>query len=116
MHRLDPPPTVSARRVRTALAISRERMARLLQVTAKTVARLEEHDRLPANPAVATRLAQIQEIVDLGLSVFTPDSFARFMSTPFPRFRSLTALQLIERGETEQVFGALASLYEGAPA
>ena len=112
---LDAPPIVSARRLRAALGISRERMARLLDVTAKTVARLEERDRLPASAAVATRLAQIQEIVDLGLIVFTPDGFARFMSTPFPAFRSLTALQLIERGETEQVLGALASLYEGAP-
>jgi transcriptional regulator with XRE-family HTH domain len=102
--------------VRAALGISRERMARLLDVTAKTVARLEESDRLPAQPAVATRLAQIQEIVDLGLTVFGPEGFARFMATPFPAFRSLTALQLIERGETEQVYGALASLFEGAPA
>jgi DNA-binding XRE family transcriptional regulator len=116
MQGLAAPSVVSARRVRAALAISRERMARLLDVTAKTVARLEEHDRLPANPAVATRLAQVQEVVDLGLIVFTADGFARFMSTPFPAFGSLTALQLIERGEIERVFGALASLYEGAPA
>ena len=116
MPHLDAPSAVSVHRVRVALAISRERMARLLDVTAKTVARLEESDRLPAQPAVATRLAQLQEIVDLGLAVFTPDGFARFVSTPFPAFHSLTALQLIERGEAEQVFGALASLHEGAPA
>ena len=112
---LDAPPLVSTRRVRAALGISRERMARLLDVTAKTVARLEERDRLPARAPVATRLAQIQEIVDLGVTVFTADGFARFVSTPLPAFRSLTALQLLERGETEQVFGVLASLYEGAP-
>jgi transcriptional regulator with XRE-family HTH domain len=110
------PPIVGARRARAALGISRERMARLLDVTAKTVSRLEERDRLPASPAAATRLAQIQEIVDLGLMVFSPEGFAQFVSTPLPVFRSLTALQMIERGEIEQVFGALASLYEGAPA
>ena len=112
---LDMPTDVSIGRVRAALAISRERMARLLDVTARTIARFEEQDRLPSSPAVATRLAQIQEIVDLGLAVFTPDGFARFMSTPFPVFRGLTALQMIERDESEQVFGALASLHDGNP-
>ncbi|MGD9891336.1 MAG: transcriptional regulator [Dehalococcoidia bacterium] len=113
---IDAPSIISAGRIRAALAISRERMARLLDVTAKTVARLEEHNRLPSNPTTATRLAQIQEIVDLGLVVFTQDGFAQFMSTPFPAFRGLTALQLIERGETERVVGALASLHDGNPA
>jgi DNA-binding XRE family transcriptional regulator len=112
---LDAPSLISVRRVRAALAISRERMARLLDVTAKTIARLEEQDRLPSSPAVASRLAQIEEIVDLGLGVFTPVGFTQFMSRPFPAFRGLTALQLIERGETEQVVGALVSLHDGNP-
>jgi transcriptional regulator with XRE-family HTH domain len=115
MLRLEASPVVSARRVRAALGISRERMGRLLDVTAKTVARLEDRERLPASAAVASRLAQIQEIVDLGLIVLTPAGFAQFVSTPLPVFRGLTALQLIERGETERVMGTLASLYEGVP-
>lgn len=112
---LDAPSVVRISRIRAALAISRERMARLLDVTTRTIARLEEQDRLPSSPAVATRLAQIQEIVDLGLVIFTSEGFPRFMSTPFPVFRGLTALQLIERGELDQVWGALASLHDGNP-
>jgi transcriptional regulator with XRE-family HTH domain len=115
MLRLEAPPVVSARRVRAALGISRERMGRLLDVTAKTVARLEERERLPASAAVASRLALIQELVDFGLIVFTPAGLAQFVSTPLPAFRGLAALQLIERGETERVMGTLASLYEGVP-
>lgn len=108
-------PDVSVRGVRGALGISRERMGRLLDLTSKTVARLEEAERLPAGAAAVTRLAQIQEIVDLGRIVFTPDGLIQFMSSPAPAFRGLTPLQLIERGEVEQVFGALASLHEGNP-
>lgn len=115
MPRLDTPPAVNIRRIRVALGISRERMARLLDLTAKTVMRLEEQDRLPTSSANLTRLAKIQEIVDLGLVVFTPEGFTRFMSTPFPAFRGLTALQLIERDEPDRVFGALVSLHEGTP-
>lgn len=106
---------VSVRGVREALGISRERMGRLLDLTSKTVARLEEGERLPTGAAALTRLALIREVVDLGLVVFTPGGFARFMASPAPAFRGLTPLQLVERGEVEHVFGALAALYEGTP-
>jgi hypothetical protein len=90
-------------------------MGRLLDLASKTIARLEDADRLPMRAAARARLAQVQEIAELGLIVVTPDGFVQFMSSPAPAFRGLTALQLIERGEAERVFGALASLYEGNP-
>lgn len=104
------------RALRAAFGISRDRMSRLLQVTPKTVERLEEAGRLPSNPLAATRLARIHEIVDLGLLVYTADGFRQFMATPLPVFGGLSALQLLERGETERVFGTLAADYEGTPA
>jgi DNA-binding XRE family transcriptional regulator len=110
------PPTIDSLQVRRALGISRDRMGRLLDVTAKTVGRLEDEQRLPAQPAVATRLAKLKELVDLGLLVYTPEGFARFMATALPVFGGFTALQLIERGEIERVFAELAATYEGIPA
>jgi DNA-binding XRE family transcriptional regulator len=110
------PPTIDSRQVRLSLGISRDRMGRLLEVTSKTIGRLEDEHRLPAQPAVATRLARLKELTELGLLVYTPEGFARFMSTPLPVFGGLTALQLIERGETERVFAELAATYEGVPA
>ena len=109
------PPTLDAREVRLALGISRDRMGRLLEVTSKTVARFEEEGRLPAQPAVASRLARLKELADLGRLVYTPEGFAQFMTTPLPVFGGLTALQLIERGDIERVFAELASTYEGVP-
>jgi DNA-binding XRE family transcriptional regulator len=109
------PPTIDAREVRQALGISRDRMGRLLEVTSKTIARLEEESRLPAQPAAATRLARLKELAELGLVVYTPDGFAQFMATPLPVFGGVTALQLIERGDIERVFAELASTYEGVP-
>ena len=110
------PPTIDSRQVRLTLGISRDRMGRLLEVTSKTIGRLEDERRLPAQPAVATRLARLKELTELGLLVYTPEGFARFMSTPLPTFSGLTALQLIERGEIERVFAELAATYEGVPA
>ena len=109
------PPTIHPRQVRLDLGISRDRMGRLLEVTSKTVARIEDEERLPAQPAVATRLAKLKELTDVGLLVYSPEGFARFMATPFPVFGGFTALQLIERGEIERVFAELAATYEGVP-
>jgi DNA-binding XRE family transcriptional regulator len=103
------------RDLRAALGLSRERMARLLDVSWKTVERMEAADRLPTNAAAAARLAQIQQIVELGLAVYTPEGFAHFVATPLSTFGGLTALQVIERGQADQVLGALATDYEGAP-
>jgi DNA-binding XRE family transcriptional regulator len=109
------PPSVDPHAVRAALALSRERMARLLDVSWKTVERIEAEGRLPASAAAAARLAQVQQIVELGLTVYTREGFARFVSTPLSSFGGLTPLQLIERGQADQVLGALATDYEGAP-
>jgi DNA-binding XRE family transcriptional regulator len=109
------PPSLNPRSIRQSLGISRDRMGRLLEVTSKTVARLEDQDRLPAQSAAATRLAKLKELADLGLLVYTPEGFVQFMATPLPAFGGLNALQMIERGDIDRVFAELASTYEGVP-
>lgn len=90
-------------------------MGRLLDVSWKTVERMEEHRRLPSSSTAILRLDQIRQIADLGRLVYTPEGFVRFLATPLPTFAGCTALQMIERGASDQVIGALASDYEGAP-
>lgn len=105
--------TLSPSRLRGELALSRERMGRLLDVSAKTIERWEAQDRLPVSLHARSQLAQLREIVDLGLSVYTPAGFRRFLKTPLASFGGRTALQLIERDEAERVIAALAADYEG---
>ena len=107
------PAVPSVRRLRQALGLSRERMARLLDVSAKTVERWEARDALPTRRADQRLIAQLQEIVDLGLVVYTPEGFHKFMTLRHPVFEGRTALQLIENGEGDAVFGELAGEYEG---
>ncbi len=105
--------TLSPRRLRADMRLSRERMARLFDVSAKTIERWEERDALPASTRVRNQLAQLQEIVELGLTVYTPDGFARYLVTPLPTFGGRSALQLLEQGEADGVLAALAADYEG---
>jgi transcriptional regulator with XRE-family HTH domain len=104
---------LSPRRVRAQFGLSRERMARLLDVSAKTIERWEERDALPANSGARARLAKLQEIAELGLIVYTPEGFTEFLITPLGEFGGRTALQLIAQGAPDDVLAALAGDYEG---
>ena len=102
-----------ARAIRNALRLSRERMARLFDVSAKTIERWEATGRMPANRYVQRDLSKLDEIVRLGLGVYTPDGFARFMTSALPDLDGRTPLQAIEQGDAELVLGALAADHEG---
>jgi DNA-binding XRE family transcriptional regulator len=104
---------LSPLQLRHELRLSRERMARLMDVSAKTIERWEAKPDIPAATTTRERLASIREILDLGRIVYTPDGFQAFLATPQPRFQGATALQLIELGRTGEVLAALAEDYEG---
>lgn len=99
--------------LRHDLGVSRERMARLLDVSAKTIQRWEEHDQLPTNRWVLQVVVELQNIADLGRDVFTSDGFALLMRQPQPAFGQKSGLQMVEEGRADEVFTELAGAYEG---
>lgn len=99
--------------IRKQLNVSRERMGRLLDVSAKTIERWEARGEMPGNRLLRERVAQIQEIVELGLMVYTREGFDLFMTTPMGVFDNHTAMQMIEIGRGDEVFSAFAADYEG---
>jgi transcriptional regulator with XRE-family HTH domain len=101
--------------LRRDMRLSRERMARLVDVSAKTVERWEHVESVPARTSgrIRAQLAQIQAVRDLGLCVYTPEGFHEFLRTAMPNFDGRTPLQLIEQGRTDDVIAALAADYEG---
>ena len=105
---------VDPRAVRQALDLSYERMERILDVSSRTVLRMEALGRAPRSAAVAERLAQLAQSVELGELVYTPEGWRQFLTLPQPRFGGRMALQLVERGEAQRVLGALATDYDGA--
>ncbi|MHB8645715.1 MAG: helix-turn-helix domain-containing protein [Thermomicrobiales bacterium] len=99
--------------LRKQLNVSRERMGRLIDVSAKTIERWEARGEMPKNRLLRERLAQIQEIAELGLMVYTREGFDLFMTTPMGVFDNHTAMQMIEIGRGDEVFSAFAADYEG---
>src|SRR5260370_37374093 len=77
------------RAVRDALALSYERMGRLLDVSSRTVERMEAFDRPPRSAAVAERLGQLAEIVELGQMVYAPEGWRLFLTLPQRRYGRL---------------------------
>jgi hypothetical protein len=105
---------ISVAEIREALGVSRERLGRVLDVSARTIQRWEENDQLPGNRWIMQVLVEIQNIVDVGLIVWKPEGFHRVMTEPMPVFGDRSGLDLIERGEGDVVLGELATLHEGA--
>lgn len=108
-----PAPSLNPLHLRHSLRLSRERMGRLMDVSAKTIERWEEQGAPSGNERRRAQLSRLQEITDLGLQVYTPDGFAQFLTTPLPVFDNRTALQMIEQDRADQVLDALAADYEG---
>lgn len=104
---------ISVADIRHDLGISRERMARLLDVSSRTIARWEDQGQLPSNRWLVQVLVQLQNIIDLGLESLTPQGLHIFMTTPQPVFGNRAGVELVEAGEAETVYGELAGLYEG---
>ncbi len=105
---------VQPRDLRELFRLSRERLARLIGVSAKTVERWEARPTRPARDETRVRVARLREVADLGSAVYGTDGLAAFLNAPLAEFDGLTALQLLERGEADRVLAALASDYEGA--
>jgi DNA-binding transcriptional regulator YiaG len=101
------------RLVRNALPVSQEQVARLLKVSTRTVARWEKSDSGPERQEQKERLVRLQEIIDLGTKVYTPEGLSDFFSTPLPEFGNKTAYDMLFIGDYEAVLSALAADYEG---
>lgn len=110
---LTPRRPLSIAAIRKDLGISRERMARLLDVSSRSIQRWEENDQLPSNRWVLRVLNDIGLIVELGYQVFTPEGFRLVMTTPQPGFHNRSGLEAIEAGQPNVVLSGLAGLYEG---
>lgn len=99
--------------VRRDLGISRERMAHLLDVSSRTIARWEDRDQLPTNRWVMQVLVQVRNLIELGRESLTDAGIIAFMSTPQPALGGRSGIEMIERGEVEMVYRELAGLAEG---
>lgn len=106
-------PGFSIRQIRTRLGVSQERLARACNVSARTVERWEKNDELPSSSEGILCLEKLDQLTDLGETVFGKEAFRQFMKLPQPIFNGHTPWEMIEHGEVDRVLGVLASEYEG---
>ncbi len=100
-------------RIRADLELSREKLARVFDVSAKTIERWEAKGSLPKDAAGRRLLGELREIVDLATVVFGSDGMRRFLALPLPGYDGASPLQLIERRQSGAVLAALAADYDG---
>jgi transcriptional regulator with XRE-family HTH domain len=99
------------RGLRSALGFSRESIARVLDVSTRTVERWEGGTNTD-NAEVMRRLDELSEVVRLGQEIYG-DDLARFMATPRQSLGNRTPAAVLVRGDLDDVLGILSQAYEG---
>jgi DNA-binding XRE family transcriptional regulator len=105
--------TTDFMKIRTDMGLSREKMARIVDVSSKTIERWEKGETRPTSRRVNRLYAGMNDICELGLMVYKPEGLKLFLSSKLPDFDGRTAFDMMELGDTESVIGALATDYEG---
>ena len=99
------------RGLRSALGFSRESIARVLDVSTRTVERWEGGANTE-NAHALLRLDELNEIVRLGEEIYG-DDLARFMATPRQSLGNRTPAATLVRGDLDEVLDILSQAYEG---
>jgi len=99
--------------VRGELALSQEKLGRLLRVSSRSVARWEKEKKAPVRQETLERLAQLKKIITIGRKVYTAKGLNEFLSIPLSVFGGKSGYEMILLAEYEAVIGALAADYEG---
>jgi len=99
------------RRLRATLGLSQEGLARVLDVSGRTVERWEAGAG-PGSEATLRLLDQLDEIAALGREVFGAE-LPRFMSTPRRSLGHRSPAAALMRGELGDVLAVLAQAAEG---
>ena len=89
-------------------------IAEALGVHRQTVFRYRKHESVPS-PEVQERMAQIRELLYLLSEVFTDrDAQLEWLYGPVPLLRDRRPIDLIRKGEFDDVMSVLAGQYSGA--
>jgi transcriptional regulator with XRE-family HTH domain len=106
------PQGLGLRLVRARLGLSQERFARVLDVSARSIARWEASDSAPVDPVTARRLVTVTEIVALAEEIYGAD-LGSFLSTPRRSLVMRTPRQAMIDGDLELVREVLVDGLEG---
>jgi hypothetical protein len=99
--------------LRSHLAMNRETFARLLPVSTRSLADIEQGS--PPNSAVFRRLTELDRIVQSLREVVKDDALGAWMGRPNQAFDGLKPIEVIERGEVDRIWRMVFLLRSGMP-
>jgi hypothetical protein len=102
----------SARDLRSRLRLNRERFARLLPISTRSLASIELGGT--ASEAVKRRLTEIRRIVDALAEVIDEEALGEWLLEPNQAFGDLKPIEVIERGEVDRIWRMVYLMRSGA--
>ncbi len=99
--------------IRKGLSLSQEGLARMLNVSVKTISRWEKEALQPSQSEPRAKLSKLKEITELGHLIYTTEGLHEFLSTSLPIWNGRTGFELMQLGDFEPVIAALAADFEG---
>ena len=100
-------------RLRSRLGLNRETFARLLPVSTRSLATIEQGER--PSEAVSRRLTEIRRVVDALSEVIDEETVGAWMAEPNDAFDGLKPIEVIERGEVDRIWRMVHYLESGVP-
>lgn len=99
--------------LRGKLGVSRETLARIVDVSARTVERWEAANLDLSEVGSVRRLIGVSEIADLAQEVYGADGIERFLVTPRRSLQMRTPKEAMVQGDLEGVRAVLVNALEG---
>lgn len=99
--------------LRSQLGLNRETFARLLPVSTRSLASIEQGQR--PNATVTRRLTEICRVVDALGEVVNEEAVGPWMLRPNQAFGDLKPIEVIERGEVGRIWQMIFLLRSGTP-
>ena len=108
-------PDSPVRSMRARLDLTQPEFGRLVGVSTRTVASLEDPAFHPRDE-LRRRVMEILRLCNALGEVMKPESVGRWLVTPNPAFDGLKPVELAERGEVDRLWAMVHQLRSGSPA
>jgi DNA-binding transcriptional regulator YiaG len=99
--------------LRKRLQLNQAVFARLLPVSVRTMASLESGS--PPSEAVARRLSELHRLTNALSEVIRKETLGKWLQTPNKAFNGLKPIEVIDRGECDQIWSMIYFLRSGVP-
>jgi predicted transcriptional regulator len=110
-----PDPESAVRTMRERLDLTQPEFGRLVGVSTRTVASLEDPDFHPRDE-LRRRVLEILRLCNALGEVMKPTAVGRWLVTPNPALDGLKPVELAERGEIDRLWSMVYQLRSGNPA